>query len=447
MSGRKKSAKKSRTFFVRFFAQLFQNFISTEAISSLFLIGSASLAFYMANSQFHGIYETIVEYPLSFNLGGYSIQASLHYIINEGLMSLFFFVVGMEVKRELMDGELSSAKKAAFPILAAVGGTLVPALIYFAFNQGLPTEKGWGIPMATDIAFAIGVMSLISHKVPFSLKIFLLTVAIIDDIIAVLVIALFYSQSIYGPYLGATMLVVIALFIYFKIHLNNKIILIALSLALWTCLYHSGIHATLSGVILGCLVPSRSRFTQKQAMDNVKKVFSKKEQTSFSEIENLKTILQETKPILPRLIHFWHPYVSYIIMPLFAFANTGISISGVDLTEWVKTPVSLGILLGLCLGKPIGILSFSYLSCVLKISQKPFNITWRQILSVGFLAGIGFTMSLFILNLGLEKGNPDYLFAKMSIFSASLISAFLGLIFLASGKKIPANERKQAKAK
>ena len=253
--------------------KLFQNFFSTEAVSSLFLIGSAGLAFCMANSSLHTIYETIVEYPLSLNLGGYSIQASLHYIINEGLMSLFFFVVGMEVKRELMDGELSSAKTAAFPLLAAVGGSLVPALIYLFFNQGLSTEKGWGIPMATDIAFAIGVMSLLSHRVPFSLKIFLLAVAIIDDIIAVLVIALFYSQSISGPYLAGTMLLVLGLFIYFKIHLKNNFLLLALALALWTCLYKSGIHATLSGVILGCLIPSRNRFTEKQALDSIKKGF------------------------------------------------------------------------------------------------------------------------------------------------------------------------------
>lgn len=435
--------KKTKNKFFESLAGLFQNFFTTEAVSSLFLIGSAGLAFYMANSPLHSLYEVIVEYPLSLNLGGYSIQASLHYIINEGLMSLFFFVVGMEVKRELMDGELSSAKKAAFPLLAAVGGSLVPALIYFSFNQGLPTEKGWGIPMATDIAFAIGVMSLLSHKVPFSLKIFLLTIAIIDDIIAVLVIALFYSQSISGPYLAGAVLVVLALFIYFKIHLDNKTLLIALALALWACLYSSGIHATLSGVILGCLVPSKNRFTEKQALDNVKKVFGKKEQTSFSELESLKTMVQETKPILPRLIHFWHPYVSYVIMPLFAFANAGIVISGTDASRWIQSPVSLGILLGLCLGKPLGILSFSYLTCFFKISQKPANMTWTQILSVGFLAGIGFTMSLFILNLGLEKGNEAYLFAKLSIFAASLTSAFLGLIFLSSGKNIPLSERKQ----
>jgi len=437
------SAKKSKVSFFKSLSKLFQNFFTTEAVSSLFLIASAGLAFYMANSPFHSLYHNIVEYPLSLKLGDYSIQASLHYIINEGLMALFFFVVGMEVKRELMDGELSTAKKAAFPLLAAIGGTLVPALIYFSFNQGLPTEKGWGIPMATDIAFAIGVMSLLSHKVSFSLKIFLLTVAIIDDIIAVLVIALFYSDSISGPYLAGTVLIVLALFIYFKIHLDNKFLLITLALALWACLYNSGIHATLSGVILGCLVPSKNRFTEKQALDNVKKVFGKKEQTSFSELENLKNMVQETKPILPRLIHFWHPYVSYIIMPLFAFANAGIAISGIDTVQWIKHPVSLGVLLGLSVGKPLGIFLFSYLTCFFKLSQKPTNMTWLQILSVGCLAGIGFTMSLFILNLGLDKGNDAYLFAKLSIFVASLLSAFLGLLFLSLGKSVPLKERKQ----
>ena len=432
----------SKKTFFSFFKKMFQNFFTTSATSSLILLFCTGLALFMANSHWNELYEKIIHYPLSLNIGSFSIKASFHYFINEALMSLFFFVVGMEIKRELIEGELSSPKKASLPLLAAVGGSLVPALIFYFFNQGLPTEKGWGIPMATDIAFAIGVMSLLSHKVPFALKIFLLSIAIIDDLIAVLVIALFYSQTLSGPFLALTLIVCLALVLYFKLHINNSFLFTFLAVALWSCLYNSGIHATLSGVILGALIPSKNRWTEKQALDNVKKVFSKKEQTSLSELKTLKSIVGDTKPILQRLISIYHPYVSYIIMPLFAFANAGIPIKGIEIADWIKSPVSLGIILGLCLGKPIGITLFSYLACVTKLSQKSPNISWLNILSIGFLAGIGFTMSLFILNLGLGVSSPAYSFAKISIIFASLVSAIIGLVLLGFGKTVPLSQRK-----
>ena len=434
-------AKPKNKFFI-FFKNIFQNFFSTEASSSLILLSCAGLALFMANSHWHKLYETIVHYPFSISLGSYSIQASFHYIINEALMSLFFFVVGMEIKKELIEGELSAPKKASLPLMAAIGGSLVPALIFYFFNQGLETEKGWGIPMATDIAFAIGVMSLLSHKVPFSLKIFLLSIAIIDDIIAVLVIALFYSQAISGPFLALTLIICFAIFLYFKLHINNSFLLTVLALALWSCLYNSGIHATLSGVILGALVPGKNRWTKKQALDSVKKVFSKKEETSLSELKAIKNIVSDTRPILQRLISLFHPYVSYIIMPLFAFANAGLLIKGLNITNWFQSPVSLGIILGLFVGKPLGITLFSYFACITKLSQKPSNISWMQIIAMSFLAGIGFTMSLFILNLGLGTSSPDYSFAKMSIIFASFTSAIIGLILLSLGKTIPLSQRK-----
>lgn len=432
----------SKNKFFSFFQKIFQNFFSTEASSSLILLFFTGLALFMANSHWSELYKTIIHYPLSINIGSYSIQASFRYIINEGLMSLFFFVVGMEIKRELIEGELSSPKKASLPLLAAVGGSVVPALIFYFFNQGLPTERGWGIPMATDIAFAVGVMSLLSHKVPFSLKIFLLTIAIIDDVIAVLVIALFYSQTISGPFLTFSLLTCFAVFLYFKLHINNNFLLAALAIALWSCLYNSGIHATLSGVILGALVPCKNRWTEKQTLDSVKKAFTKKEKPSLSELQNLKSMVTDTKPILQRLISAYHPYVSYIIMPLFAFANAGILLKGVELASWITQPISLGIILGLFVGKPLGITLFSYLACALKLSQKPSNISWTHIIAMSCLAGIGFTMSLFILNLGLNAESPAYSFAKMSIILASFASAVLGLTLLSFGKTIPLSQRK-----
>ena len=434
--------KKSKGF-LSFFTNTFKSFLTTEAISSFVLLFFAGLALFLANSQWHGLYESIVHYPISFNLGDYSIKANFHYIINEGLMAVFFFVVGMEIKREFMEGELSSAKKASLPLVAAIGGSLIPAVIFYSFNQGLPTEKGWGIPMATDIAFAVGVMSLLSHRVPFALKVLLLSVAIIDDIIAVLVITLFYSQSISGPFLAMAFVVSLSIFLYFKLNLNNNFLLTILAIALWLCMHQSGIHATLSGVLLGCLIPHKNRWTEKQALDALKRTFSKKEETSLGELKNLKSMVHDTKSVLQRMISFYHPYVSYIIMPLFAFANAGIPLGGIDLINWIQSPVSYGILLGLCLGKPIGITLFSYLACMAKLSEKPQNVSWSQIVSMGFLAGIGFTMSLFIMNLCFNSLSSAYSYTKLSIIVASSISAVLGLVLLSFGKPVPLSQRKK----
>ena len=433
---------KSRGFFV-VFKTGWRSFFSHESLGGLILVACAGLALFLANSKWEGFYKLIVHYPLSLNFGSYILKTDFHFIVNEGLMSLFFFVVGMEVKREFMEGELSSPKKAALPLLAAVGGSLVPALIFYAFNQGLPTEKGWGISMATDIAFAVGVMSLVSRKVPFALKIFLLSVAIIDDIIAVLVIALFYSPGVSGPFLASVALVSLAVFLYFKLRLNNNFLLLALALALWVCLHESGIHATLSGVILGALIPCKSRLSQKQALDTVAKALSKKEEASLKALKRAQSATLDTRSPLQRLIHFYHPYVSYVIMPLFAFANAGLSVKNVDFANWIQSPVSYGILIGLCLGKPLGIGLFSYLACVFKLSEKPQAVSWRQIVSVGFLAGIGFTMSLFILNLCFEPGVSARSYAKLAVLSASSLSAVAGLLLLMIGKAIPPSQRKK----
>ena len=432
----------SKSFF-NFFGNRVKSFFSTEAISSFFLLSTAGLALFLANSKWHDLYETIIHYPLSLNIGAYSIKANLHYLINEGLMTLFFFVVGMEIKREFLEGELSSAKKASLPLIAAIGGSLIPALIFYFFNQNLPTEKGWGIPMATDIAFAVGVMSLLSHRVPFALKIFLLSVAIIDDIIAVLVIALFYSGQISGPFLALIFVISIVIVLYFKLNLNNSFLFFVLALALWLSVQRSGIHATLSGVILGCLIPHRNRWTKKQALDAAKRTLMKKEEASLGELKNLKDMVHDTKSVLKRLVSFYHPYVSYLIMPLFAFANAGIPLSGIDLKEWIQTPVSYGILLGLCLGKPIGIFLFSWLACLTKLSERPQYVLWSHITAVGFLAGIGFTMSLFIMNLCFDASSSSYAFTKLSIIVASSFSALTGLICLAFGKKIPLSQRRK----
>ena len=433
---------KSQSGFINFFKNIFKSFFATQALSSLFLLFFAGLALFMANSKWQGLYENIIHYPLALKFGFYSIKTDLHYIINEGLMSLFFFLVGMEIKREFIEGEISSAKKAALPLLAAIGGSLIPAFIFHFFNQDLPTEKGWGIPMATDIAFAVGVISLLPRKVPFALKIFLLSIAIIDDIIAVLVIALFYSGSISGPFLVGVFASAFLCHLYFKLRINNGLIFATLALALWSCMHESGIHASLSGVILGCLVPNKNFWTQKQVMDSLKRTFSKKEESSLGELKRLSGMALNTKAPLKRLISLFNPYVSYIIMPAFAFANAGVRIENMNWSAWIQSPVSYGILLGLCLGKPLGISLFAFVACKLKLSEKPQNVSWIQIVAASCLAGIGFTMSLFIMHLCFSPQSPAYTNAKLSTIIASSISAFFGLALLLFGKTVPQNQRK-----
>ena len=417
------------------------SFFKAETMSGLLLLASAGAAIFTANSRFSGLYETIVHYPFAFKIGGYALKTHFHTIINEGLMSLFFFVVGMEVKRELTAGELSSARKASFPFLAAFGGMLVPALIYYFLNRGQAGEPGWGIPMATDIAFAIGMLSLVSSRVPFTLKIFLLSLAIIDDIGAVLVIALYYSHQISGQFLALACLTCFLISLYFKLGVKSRSVFAILAVSLWVCVFQSGIHATLSGVVLGFLIPTQKLFTGKQVADSVNRSLAKGTDVPRKKIQELKGILQDTHSPLRRLIDTFHPWVSFLIMPLFAFFNAGISLQSFAFETLLESRVSLGVMIGLFIGKPLGVFLISYLGTVLGLSQLPKNVTWNQVIAVGFLAGIGFTMSLFIGNLSFEKLPALQIHSKMSILSASALSALTGLILFLFMKKVPKNQR------
>lgn len=420
-----------------FFGRVFRS----EALVGIFLLLCAGAALYASNSSFASLYKTITNFPLAFDFGFYKIKTDIHHVINDGLMSLFFFVVGMEVKKELLQGELAAPRKASLSLLAACGGMLVPAGIYWFFNQGMGSASGWGIPMATDIAFAVGILSLISHKVPFGLKIFLLSLAIIDDIGAVLVIALFYSKSLSGPFLALSCLTAFFIFLYFKLGLRNNIVLVLLSLCLWVSVFNSGLHATLSGVILGFLIPVSRLVTGKQAMDSVSRVF-RKSKPSAKKIREVSAAIKEAHSPLDRFISIFHPFVSYIVMPLFAFFNAGVVLENINFQALVETPVSLGIFTGLFIGKPVGVVLFAYLGVLIGVAELPQNVRWRHIVAVGFLAGIGFTMSLFISNLSFGVFGKYALLAKISILSASGLGALTGLVLLLFTKTIPKNQRK-----
>ena len=425
----------------KLFSSSKNSFFKGETFGGLLLILAAGGAVFAANSQFADFYKTLTHYPIVFKLGTYILKTNLHIVINEGLMSLFFFVVGMEVKRELTSGELSSAKKASFPFLAALGGMFVPALIYYFLNRDLPGEPGWGIPMATDIAFALGMLSLVSSRVPFALKIFLLSLAIIDDIGAVLVIALYYSHQISGPFLALACLTCFLVSLYFKLGVKNRMVFGFLAAALWVCIFQSGIHATLSGVILGFLIPAQKLFTGKQVADSVSRSLAKGAEVPLKKIQELKGMVQDTHSPLKRLIDTFHPWVSFFVMPVFAFFNAGISIQNFPFETLIENRVPLGILIGLFLGKPLGILFFSYLGVITGVSQLPKYVTWKQITAVGFLAGIGFTMSIFISNLSFAKLPSLHLYSKMSILCASGLSAIVGLVLLLFMKPVPKNQR------
>ena len=419
----------------------FGNIFRSEALVGVFLLLSAGAALYASNSSFASLYKTITHFSLSFDFGFYKIQTNIHHVINDGLMSLFFFVVGMEVKRELLQGELSAPRKASLSLLAACGGMLVPAGIYWFFNQGLSSVSGWGIPMATDIAFAVGILSLMSHKVPFSLKIFLLSLAIIDDIGAVLVIALFYSKSLSGPFLALSCLTAFFISLYFKLGLKSNIVLIFLSIGLWVSVFNSGVHATLSGVILGFLIPASRSVTGKQVVDSVSRAF-RKSKPSAKKVREVSAAIREAHPPLDRFISIFPPFVSYIVMPLFAFFNAGVVLENINLQTLIDAPVSLGIFMGLFIGKPLGVVLFAYLAVLIGVAELPQNVRWKHIVAVGFLAGIGFTMSLFISNLSFGILSKYALMSKVSILGASSLGAVTGLVLLFFTKTIPKNQRK-----
>lgn len=376
-----------------------QRFAAIEASSGLLLLGVTAIALIWANSPWKETYHHLIELPISLTVGEWSLRHSLHHWVNDGLMVIFFFLVGMEIKREMVQGELSTLKKSALPMVAALGGMIVPATIYAFLNHNSPTHHGWGIPMATDIAFAVGVLALFSKRVPFALKVFLLALAIVDDLGAVLVIAIFYTADLSSHALaaaaGLTGLVVFLQIARVKAFWVYWVI----GAGVWLCVLKSGVHATVAGVVLGLLTPLN--------------VIDKEDKQSPLEI----------------LVESLHGWVSFGIMPVFAFVNAGVSLTDVSIANLVTAPLSLGIILGLWLGKPIGIFALSWIACRLGIAELPRGVKWKHILAAGAIAGIGFTMALFIASLaGFDPHLTTY--SKIGILLGSALSAIMGAILL-----------------
>jgi NhaA family Na+:H+ antiporter len=418
----------------------FQEFAAREASGGILLLFCTVAALIWVNSPWASIYEALWHTKLTLALAGYALDHDLHFWVNDGLMAIFFFVVGLEIKRELLVGELASVRQAALPILGALGGVVVPALIFTALNGGGAGSAGWGIPMATDIAFVIGVMALLGDRVPLGLKVFLTALAIVDDIAAVLVIALFYTAQIAWLGVGVAALCVVLLLAANRMGIRHPLPYVLLGIVLWLAVLHSGVHATIAGVLLAMTIPSRTELNAPEFLersrgilqhfercaDNEKGVMTDEEQQVA--IDALEDTCEKVQPPLYRLEQALHPWVTFLIMPVFALANAGVVLSG-GIAQHLREPVTLGVALGLLLGKPIGIGLASWLAVKIGVAMLPAGVSWNHIHGAAWLGGIGFTMSLFIAALAFP--DQDLLAtAKMGVLAGSLFAGIIGFVVL-----------------
>lgn len=378
---------------------VFKNFFKSSNAGGILLFVCVLVSMIIANTPWANDLQKLLDYPLGFENQTVHLRYSALLWINDGLMAIFFLLVGLEIKREVVEGELSSPKKASLPILCAIGGAVVPALIYLSLNAGKETAGGWGIPMATDIAFALAVINLLGNRIPSSLKIFLAALAIVDDLIAILIIAFFYSSGIETTYLLYAGIGMVVLIIMNRMNIQNPYLYLIPGIFIWYFVHHSGIHATIAGVLVAMTIP-----------------------TNDTDVESP----------LERLEHAIVKPVNFFIIPLFAFANTNITLES-EMLHGLTEPLGLGITLGLLVGKPIGILLTSFICTTLKLSTLPAESTWRHIFGVGLLAGIGFTMSIFIAILSFDDA-LHISEGKLSILLTSLLAGILGFLVLKSDR-------------
>jgi len=419
-----------------------QQFFDKEASSSILLISATAIALIWVNSSIGETYHIFWHTQISFTFGHFHISKTLLHWVNDGLMSLFFFTVGLEIKREILVGELATPKKALLPVIAALGGMIVPALIYAALNVGLPTIHGWGIPVATDIAFALGAVAVFGRKLPVGLRIFLAAFAIADDLGAVVIIAIFYTKEIVWSNLIISLFFIFGLAAANFFWIRQTLIYAILGLAVWFFVLGSGVHPTIAGVIVSFFVPARGRYDTDNFLQNIKKITEKFEceeqscgysillnQEHMYAVQALELACHDVETPLQRLMHALHPWVAFLILPLFAMGNTGLIFRGIVFSEAVSNPVILGIIFGLVVGKPIGILLFSYLSVKTGIASLPQEVRWSHIFGGAMLGGIGFTMSLFLSELSFS--DPHIIdFARIAILAGSILSALFGMSYL-----------------
>lgn len=434
-----------------------QRFMREEAASGVLLLAAAVTALAWANSPWSDSYERLWETHLTIGVGSFVLEESLHFWINDALMVVFFFVVGLEIKRALVAGELASPRRALLPVLAAVGGMVLPALLYTLLNFGGPGERGWGIPMATDIAFSLGVLALLGRRVPLSLKVFLTAFAIVDDIGAVAVIALFYTEEISLPNLGVGLGLLAVLLVMNRRGAHSPLLFALVGVGVWLAFLKSGVHTTVSGVLAAMLVPAQSKINaaefiarSRAALDTFERAGESGESISPSLdqrvcIEEMEASIMDVETPLQRIEHSLHRWVAFGIMPLFALANAGVSLSSGAISSALAGPVALGIFLGLVVGKQGGIFLCTWLGVRSGLVSLPPGLTWRHIYGVAWLGGIGFTMSLFISALAFQDPGVQEA-SKVGILLASLVSGVGGVLVLMSAPRSPEGAPAQEEA-
>lgn len=414
-------------------------FIHLEYTSGIVLLISVVIAIVWANSSYSESYHHVWEIDFSLAFGENILSKPLHIWINDGLMAIFFFVIGLELKREFMDGELSSLKKASMPMAAALGGMLVPALIYTLINMNSGAGHGWGIPMATDIAFALALLSMAGKNIPTSVKIFLSALAVADDLGAVLVIAFFYTAQVNFTALGIAAIFLACLIIGNRIGIRNSAFYLILGICVWIGFLLSGVHATIAGVLVAFTIPAMTRINENDYSENLRELSYQFEKEIPSNstlttpqqhqtIQHVKSLSLAAETPLQKIEHALHPWVAFVIMPLFALANAGILI-GADFFSSVINPVSIGVAMGLIFGKFIGVLLFTFVMVKTGLGTLPNGATWHHMIGIALLAGVGFTMSLFISSLAFN--NPEFVEqAKYGILIASILAGLSGYLYL-----------------
>lgn len=429
----------------------FERFFKREATSGIILMLAAAAAMVIANSPLHDAYHHLWETKLGISIGSFSLEKSLHHWINDGLMAIFFFLVGLEIKREVLCGELASPRQAALPIAAAIGGMVLPAAFYLLFNAGKPGAAGWAIPMATDIAFALGCLALLGKGIPSGILIFLTALAIVDDLGGILVIALFYTDQLSVSSLIEALILLGFSFMMNRFGVRKTFPYVLVGLFLWFALLKSGIHATVAGILLALTIPASTAIRHSEFIRKIE------EQLNFlqgrnktashcplelgeaekqSVIQSLEQAISDAEAPLEHIEHSLHPWVVYLIMPLFAFANAGVKLDFASLSSAVANPVFLGTIFGLVAGKQIGVFLFSWLTVKSGFASLPEGVRWSHIYGVSILAGIGFTMSLFIGNLAFSEDLAMLETAKLGILAASILSGILGLAVLKKVKSV-----------
>jgi NhaA family Na+:H+ antiporter len=423
-------------------ARPIQQFFRLEAASGILLFTAAIAALVWANSPGKGAYHAFFGRKLTTAIGEVGVSFSLHALINEGLMSVFFLLVGMEIKRELVAGELSTVRRALLPAIAALGGMLVPSAVFLAFNVGGPGQAGWGIPMATDIAFAIGCLTLLRKRVPHALLVYLTALAIFDDVGGILVIAFFYGHGVQWTWLLTAGLVTLFLLAMNRTYARSGLWYAVVGALLWFALHHGGIHPTIAGVVVGLTIPARPRRRARAVLEDLHQHTSNllaspvDEELDAASILHIEETLEDLEAPLHRFVHFLHPWVAFVIMPLFALANSGVDVSNMGLAD-LLSPVALGVMLGLLLGKPAGIMAATFIAVKAGIAERPGGAGWTNILGVTIVAGIGFTVALFIAALAYPGQAAMLDQAKVGVLVGSLLAGLAGVAVLRACRPLP----------